>query len=199
MAAVASPATCARAQATLSRRPTAVTALRLQRARGGVTRATSAHGGAAQEAMSGEWPSNWSIASYEDLAEFYKGKLKEEVAAKAGTPVEDVMSTRLFTTTPSTPLDKLDFGPVSGMPVMQGSSMVGIISKQDLGKPGKVVEDVMTKRVVVTTRKATVEQAAIMMLKYKVHRLPVVDEGAKVVGMITRTDVFSAMEHDLGM
>ena len=106
--------------------------------------------------------------------------------------------------------------------------MVGIISKQDLGKPGKVVEDVMTKvrgakvvgralargeasrrlatqgsptpqRVVVTTRKATVEQAAIMMLKYKVHRLPVVDEGAKVVGMITRTDVFSAMEHDLGM
>jgi len=44
-----------------------------------------------------------------------------------------------------------------------------------------------------------VEQAAVVMLKYKVHRLPVVDDSAKLIGIVTRTDIFSAMEHDLGM
>ena len=74
--------------------------------------------------------------------------------------------------------------------------MVGIVSKKDVNKAGSVVDDIMTKRVVVTKGNATVEQAAIIMLKYKVHRLPVVDDDAKIVGMITRTDVFTAMEHD---
>lgn len=60
-------------------------------------------------------------------------------------------------------------------------------------------DSLLLQRVVVTKGTATVEQAAIVMLKYKVHRLPVVDNGAKVVGIVTRTDVFSAMEHDLGM
>ena len=33
-----------------------------------------------------------------------------------------------------------------------------------------------------------------MMLKYKVHRLPVIDSSNKVVGIVTRTDIFEAME-----
>jgi len=82
---------------------------------------------------------------------------------------------------------------------MMGGNMVGIVSKKDVTKPGKTVEDIMTKRVVVTKSGVTVEQAAVVMLKYKVHRLPVVDDSAKLIGIVTRTDIFSAMEHDLGM
>jgi len=100
---------------------------------------------------------------------------------------------------PPPPPPQIDFGPVSGMPVMMGGNMVGIVSKKDVTKPGKTVEDIMTKRVVVTKSGVTVEQAAVVMLKYKVHRLPVVDDSAKLIGIVTRTDIFSAMEHDLGM
>lgn len=32
------------------------------------------------------------------------------------------------------------------------------------------------------------------MLKHKVHRIPVVDSQAQVIGMVTRTDIFTALE-----
>lgn len=36
--------------------------------------------------------------------------------------------------------------------------------------------------------------AAALMLKHKVHRVPVVDADAQVIGMVTRTDIFTALE-----
>lgn len=36
--------------------------------------------------------------------------------------------------------------------------------------------------------------AAALMLKHKVHRIPIVDIDARVVGMVTRTDIFTALE-----
>ena len=35
--------------------------------------------------------------------------------------------------------------------------------------------------------------AASLMLKYKVHRVPVVDNEKKVLGIVTRTDVFESL------
>lgn len=31
------------------------------------------------------------------------------------------------------------------------------------------------------------------MLKHEVHRIPIVDADARVVGMVTRTDIFKAL------
>lgn len=36
--------------------------------------------------------------------------------------------------------------------------------------------------------------AACLMLKHKIHRIPVVDKNAQVIGMVTRTDIFTALE-----
>lgn len=107
------------------------------------------------------------------------------------------MSSQLFTTQLGTHISQLDFGPISGLPVLDGTgNMVGIISKKDTREapPNALVEDFMTHQVVVTSPEQTVELAAITMLKYKVHRLPVVADRT-LVGMLTRTDVFSALEH----
>lgn len=41
---------------------------------------------------------------------------------------------------------------------------------------------------------ARVADAACLMLKHKVHRIPIVDKHAKVIGFVTRTDIFEALE-----
>lgn len=43
-------------------------------------------------------------------------------------------------------------------------------------------------------RVALPADAAALMLKHKVHRIPVVDSQAQVIGMVTRTDIFTALE-----
>lgn len=41
---------------------------------------------------------------------------------------------------------------------------------------------------------ARVADAACLMLKHKVHRIPIVDQHARVIGFVTRTDIFEALE-----
>lgn len=50
-----------------------------------------------------QWPVNWSLASYEDVGEFFQNSLFKDSAAP-GTKLSDVMSTQLTVVTPDTPL-----------------------------------------------------------------------------------------------
>ena len=61
------------------------------------------------EGLSGEWPVNWSLASYEDVGEFFSQNLFKD-AAPPGKVLGDMMSTDLTTTTPDTLVDAL--GPI---------------------------------------------------------------------------------------
>lgn len=56
-----------------------------------------------QTELTGEWPVNWSIASYEDVGEFFKANLFKDTAAPTAN-LGDVMSTKVTVTTPETPL-----------------------------------------------------------------------------------------------
>ena len=58
------------------------------------------------EGLSGEWPVNWSLASYEDVGEFFSQNLFKD-AAPPGKVLGDMMSTDLTTTTPDTKVDQL--------------------------------------------------------------------------------------------
>ena len=49
-------------------------------------------------ALTGEWPVNWSLASYEDVGEFFQQEMFKDTAAP-GTTLKDVMSTALSTVT----------------------------------------------------------------------------------------------------
>jgi len=44
-----------------------------------------------------------------------------------------------------------------------------------------------------------VADAACLMLKHKIHRIPVVDKRATVIGIVTRTDIFTALEAEVSM
>lgn len=154
----------------------------------------------ADESFSGEWAANWSLASYEDVGEFFAQKLFKE---KAHNTLGEVMSRNLILTTPDESLDDVmpKFATVSGLPVVKSASdrtLVGVVSKKDTLKSGKTVSDVMSTPPIAAKSTATVAQAAVMMLKHKIHRIPVVDDKAAVVGMVTRTDVFTALAIEAG-
>ena len=56
--------------------------------------------------LSGEWPVNWSLASYEDVGEFFQQNLFKDQASPGAT-LRDVMSRSLKTVTPDERLDSL--------------------------------------------------------------------------------------------
>jgi len=64
----------------------------------------------------------------------------------------------------------------------------------DVRKAASVlVGEIMTKKVRTTKKDASISDAAALMDKYNVNRLPVVDENKKLVGIITRGDIIGAL------
>lgn len=136
--------------------------------------------------------------------------------------VEDLMTRDVITVEPSAPLRDaaalLVTHRISGMPVVSGSRVVGVISKRDvlfkeqrpleaegwrarLVEPfvsrssskadARVVADAMTAPAVTVGPMATVALAARRMLEEGVNRLPVVVNG-ELVGMVTSSDLVRA-------
>jgi CBS domain-containing protein len=121
---------------------------------------------------------------------------------------------------------------IGGLPVMEGTELVGILTESDLisllkseqvsedlwlPSPFEIIEipireyinwektkhalrnigdmqvkKVMTRRVITATEEMDVEEAAALMLKEGVARLPVL-RGKKLVGIITRADIITAI------
>ena len=108
-------------------------------------------------------------------------------------------------------LDIMQSKRFSNIPVVDDGVMVGIIAKEDIinqyfcGEKGctlmedTLVEEVMTKHFV-TVRKMDYFEKAILLLKEKdISALPVLDTDNKLVGIITRSDVFDAFADTLGV
>jgi len=96
----------------------------------------------------------------------------------------------------------------TGLPVVRAADneVVGILSARDLTKytnlHGLKVKDAMSYPAIVCTERTSIAAAAGLMLKNKVHRLPVVDSATreKLVGIVTRSDIFTPLlstEEDL--
>ena len=121
---------------------------------------------------------------------------------------------------------------IGGLPVMEGTKLVGMLTESDLisllesekisddlwlPSPFEIIEipireyinwektkhalrnigdmqakKVMTRRVITTTEKMDIEEAAALMLKEGIARLPVMRE-KKLVGILTRADIINAI------
>eukprot|EP01025_Chloroclados_australasicus_P042260 TRINITY_DN4497_c0_g1_i1.p2 TRINITY_DN4497_c0_g1~~TRINITY_DN4497_c0_g1_i1.p2 ORF type:complete len:409 (-),score=47.00 TRINITY_DN4497_c0_g1_i1:1514-2713(-) len=116
--------------------------------------------------------------------------------------VEDVMTSwSLKTTTPQTMLrDALPaFERVSGIPVLdENNTVVGVLTRKDIKKAIKQnskclndpVSQHMSDHPITIRPHAHIAEAAGLMLAYKIHRIPVINGDGKLVGLISRTDVF---------
>lgn len=84
--------------------------------------------------------------------------------------------------------------------VLQSNLPVGIVTEEDINckvvakdrKPGSVfVNEIMSTPLITVPADKNVDDAAHMMIKHRVRRLPVVDEGKKVIGIVTVRDILA--------
>jgi len=88
---------------------------------------------------------------------------------------------------------------IGGIPVLDKSDkLVGIVTNRDLRfekNPDKSIEEVMTKKGLITTTEFTdFEKAADILQEHKIEKLPVVDQDYKLIGLITYKDIIKIKE-----
>lgn len=83
---------------------------------------------------------------------------------------------------------------ISGAPVAgKNGKIIGIVSEADIvGKKGKDVKAIMSKKVISVNEETPVEEIAQLMTIHKIKRLPVM-RGDQVVGVVSRADIVSAI------
>lgn len=126
------------------------------------------------------------------------------------TPVRELMQTKIVTIAVnerlSTVEDIMRLGRVRHMPVVQGGSLVGVVSERDLLRAslsqlssagnderraflaGVQIKQVMSAPPVVCASGTTAGDAALILAEAKIGCLPVVD-GGELVGLVTETDL----------
>jgi CBS domain-containing protein len=85
---------------------------------------------------------------------------------------------------------------VSGLPVVDAEgTVVGVVSETDLltkrATAAPTAADLMTRPVVTTSPDELVSSVARLMSRRKLRRVPVVDRGGHLVGIVCRSDVLS--------
>ena len=150
--------------------------------------------------LSGEWGHNFSIQTYEDLHEHFADNVFKK-GAEPDTIIADIMVRQVRAVAPSDPVASVlhHLESVTGVPVVDAElKCVGLLSKRDIDKgkdlSGVLVRDVMSSPAITLTPGKTVKDAVIEMLKNKIHRVPVVNDEGQLVGIVTRTDIFTALE-----
>ncbi len=88
---------------------------------------------------------------------------------------------------------------IGGIPVVDTENrLVGIVTNRDLRfqrDTNKLIDDVMTKERLITTRQSTdLESAADILQQYKIEKLPVVDADNRLVGLVTYKDITKAKD-----
>jgi len=125
--------------------------------------------------------------------------------------VEEVMSREPYSVTPQTSVREalriLFERDIRHLPVVDGSSLIGIVSIRDLpmvarvwfGAPHEVqqlldqpISDVMSTAVISVSAKSSLGEAVDLLLAHKVGALPVV-EGSKLVGILSYIDALRSL------
>ncbi len=88
---------------------------------------------------------------------------------------------------------------ISGVPIVEGTKLVGIFTNRDLrfiSDPSQKVGEVMTKENLVTAPVGTtLEQAQYILRKHKIEKLPIVDDNGNLKGLITIKDIEKSVQY----
>lgn len=88
---------------------------------------------------------------------------------------------------------------IGGIPVVdENGYLVGIVTNRDLRferNLNRPVDEVMTKENLITTSQSTnLEEAADILQRHKIEKLPVIDKNGKLVGLVTYKDITKAKD-----
>lgn len=80
---------------------------------------------------------------------------------------------------------------ISGLPVVQGEHLVGILTGRDVrfADPNLLTSDVMTKKVVTAPADTDIEGAKEILHKHRVEKLPLIDKEGRLRGLMTIKDI----------
>ncbi|WP_459201592.1 CBS domain-containing protein [Methanococcus sp. CF] len=89
---------------------------------------------------------------------------------------------------------------ISGIPIMDGKKLLGIVSLHDVaeavskGLENEIVTKMMAEKIYTVSKNEKIYDALILMEKNNVGRLIVVDNEENVIGILTRTDILNLIE-----
>lgn len=124
------------------------------------------------------------------------------------TPVEQLMSTELTSTTPDTTAEDaaetlLEEDVGSLIVFDQEGNLAGIVTSTDLieivsagrAPTGSTISDYMTTDVVTIDAADSIHDAAVKMIRKDIQHLPVTGDGDDVVGMVSATDITTQLTY----
>ena len=120
---------------------------------------------------------------------FESGVLKDPITIQPDMPVREVLNlTRQHK--------------FSGLPVVKGNKVVGIVTNRDLRFETELdqpVRNIMTprKRLITVKEGATPEEAKALMHKHRLERVLVINDDFELLGLITVKDILKSTEHPL--
>jgi IMP dehydrogenase len=132
-------------------------------------------------------PAEQQAAQVLRVKRFESGVVKDPVTIPPDMPVREVLQlTRLHR--------------ISGLPVVEGRKLVGIVTNRDLRFETNLdqpVKAIMTpkERLVTVKENASREEALALMHKYRLERVLVVNDDFELKGLITVKDIQKSTEH----
>jgi CBS domain-containing protein len=117
----------------------------------------------------------------------------------------DVMTREVFCCLPTDSLEEVasvmhseDIGPVPIVDDLESRNLIGIVTDRDialravargLDARNTSAEEVMTRELVTCSAEDEIQSALDLMARHQVRRLPILDGGSRLVGMISQADV----------
>jgi CBS domain-containing protein len=111
---------------------------------------------------------------------------------------KDIMTRDIITVGPTMTVKNLAMtlikNQISGAPVAaKNGKIIGVVSEADIvAKKGKDVKSIMSKKITSVDEDTAVEEIARLMTAQRIKRVPVM-RGDKVVGIVSRADIVSAI------
>jgi len=131
-------------------------------------------------------------------------KTSNAIRFETRVPLREVMKRRLTTigirATVAKAAEAMCHDEVGSVIILDNNKPIGIVTEEDIAckvvaldlKPSTVhVNEIMSTPLITVSADKTVGDAAKMMVKHKVRRLPIVDEHHKVIGIVTVRDLLA--------
>jgi acetoin utilization protein AcuB len=108
-------------------------------------------------------------------------------------------------------VERIKENAIQMLPVMEKGRLVGVITDRDLKRASASdatsleihellylltrikVRDIMSKKPVTVPEDYTIEETAEVLLKHNISGAPVIDANSRIVGIITKSDIFRAL------